>query len=557
MGRFELFRKCSFLFVAGICFFSMIPPKEQQSKKKINVSFEKYNLIIITAILIVGALVRFYKLAELPIGFHVDEAAMAYDALCIKEYGMDRWLNKNPVYLINYGGGQSALMAYLVSFCYSFLGNGSVWAIRLPTAVMGVLAILVVFLLTKKIADNTTAVLAAFFTAIFPSLIKMSRFALDCYLMYSVVILAIYVLVIAIEKKKIFLFALSGFLWGISLYTYAISYVFVPIFLGVTILYLLYFKKINWSQIITMGIPLGVMAMPLMLMLAINSHIIPYIELNFITIPILPFYRGGEIRLGTVADVVHSIYNLLVFDGWLYNSDKTFNTVYLISIPLVFVGVIKFLINFIKSIKNKTFDKSIIIFSYIISSIVLLIVVSGPCVNKLNVIYPLLAILAAVGMLEIFKKSDILGLAVIGIYMIYFCAFSFSYFVNANPMPLFSDNIEFAVDKVEKICPDKHVYICDNMMDIKYEALALALQVDPHTYVKNKDVQKIGNYQLKIPVYLDENENLCEEINDDCVYVLRKSNMTETFEYIRTKLDENNFIKDSTTYYDIYYKNAN
>ena len=73
----------------------------------------------------------------------------------------------------------------------------------------------------------------------------------------------------------------------------------------------------------------------------------------------------------------------------------------------------------------------------------------------------------------------------------------------------------------------------------------------------NKDVQKIGNYQLKIPVYLDENENLCEEINDDCVYVLRKSNMTETFEYIRTKLDENNFIKDSTTYYDIYYKNAN
>ena len=62
-----------------------------------------------------------YKFGEFPKWIHVDEAGMAYDAYCIANYGVDRYLNSYPVYLQNFGGGQSALACYITVFFILFL----------------------------------------------------------------------------------------------------------------------------------------------------------------------------------------------------------------------------------------------------------------------------------------------------------------------------------------------------------------------------------------------------------------------------------------------------
>ena len=75
----------------------------------------KKEVIIFIIIMIIAIFSRAYKLNSLPVGIHVDEAGMAYDAYCLATNGTDRWLNNFPVYLENFGGGQSALYAYLAA----------------------------------------------------------------------------------------------------------------------------------------------------------------------------------------------------------------------------------------------------------------------------------------------------------------------------------------------------------------------------------------------------------------------------------------------------------
>ena len=77
---------------------------------------EKHRTKILFVILTIAILVRVLFITKAPGGIHEDEAGMAYDAYSIAEYGVDRYLNHFPVYFINFGGGQSALYAYIVAF---------------------------------------------------------------------------------------------------------------------------------------------------------------------------------------------------------------------------------------------------------------------------------------------------------------------------------------------------------------------------------------------------------------------------------------------------------
>ena len=103
----------------------------------------------ITIALILAAIVtHLFKLAALPAGLNVDEAGMAYDAYCLANYKTDRYLNHLPVYLINFGGGQSALYAYITSILIKIMGF-SIFTIRLPAIVLGIFAIIASYFMVK------------------------------------------------------------------------------------------------------------------------------------------------------------------------------------------------------------------------------------------------------------------------------------------------------------------------------------------------------------------------------------------------------------------------
>ena len=278
--------------------------------KKVEEFVEKHSNKIFILICIIFAFTLFYKLGDIPKGLHVDEAGMAYDAMSLVKNGTDRYGNKLPVYLINFGGGQSALYAYLTAILLKIFTVSAV-VIRLPQVILSIIALLLLYKLLKENSGYKLALVIAFIYAISPVNIMRSRWGLDAYLLMSMLVISLYSLVHSINVKKNYMFVISGILFGVTLYTYILSYIIILVLLVVLSIYYLYLKEINFKQLIIFGVPLFILALPLMLMVGYNGKHISKVNLPLGTIPDLWFYRGDEFSKENIKPNSEEIYDIL------------------------------------------------------------------------------------------------------------------------------------------------------------------------------------------------------------------------------------------------------
>lgn len=75
-------------------------------------------LIIFLILLLTTIFTRFNKIDILLNGLHVDEVGMGYDAFCIANYGVDRYLNKFPIYMINFGRWSKCFIYIFICLFY-------------------------------------------------------------------------------------------------------------------------------------------------------------------------------------------------------------------------------------------------------------------------------------------------------------------------------------------------------------------------------------------------------------------------------------------------------
>ena len=153
-------------------------------KEQIKDFLKKYSEHIVIFTLIILILVsRIYKFGEYPIAIGVDEAGAAYESYNIANYGVDRYLNTMPLYLVNFGGGQSVLYAYSNALLIKILGNDNIFISRLPALIFFLMAIFISYKLVSKMQNKKIAYLFAFFIIICPWEIMQSRYGLDCNLL--------------------------------------------------------------------------------------------------------------------------------------------------------------------------------------------------------------------------------------------------------------------------------------------------------------------------------------------------------------------------------------
>jgi len=172
----------------------------------------KEELLILICMVILVFFLVFFRISEIPPP-HSDELDHGWWVISILRSGVWKYI-LDPFLSHPYSG---PIFHYTLIPSLYFLGN-SIYALRFPTSVFGILLWLFTYLFTKKFYDRRTAFLASFILVLLPPYFTYSRMALECILLPFFLILSLYLLVKYEEKghkKFLYIFALvCGF--GIS-----------------------------------------------------------------------------------------------------------------------------------------------------------------------------------------------------------------------------------------------------------------------------------------------------------------------------------------------------
>ena len=293
------------------------------------------------AVLLLGILLRLVRFGSVPAGFHVDELGSAYDSWCLAHYGTDRYGISYPVYFINFGGGQNALYDYLCMLCIRILGYHAV-SIRLPalfaSALLGIFGTLSARLMWPKKAAAAGILFAALY-AFSPYCFMVSRFGLESHQMAGWSALFLYCLLRAAGKGSIRSYVLAGVTAGLVLYTYAISYLVLPVFLIAALVVLRRNCQISFRHVCGLAVPLALLAFPLILEQYVNYRGLGDIRLGIFTVTQLQSYRAGEFTLTNIPENLFlTLKSSLAYDWLDYNTSSRFWTFYPISLPFALVG---------------------------------------------------------------------------------------------------------------------------------------------------------------------------------------------------------------------------
>lgn len=441
---------------------------------------------------------RFWHVTSIPKGMHIDEIGMAYDAWSLSQYGFDRYLKSWPVYLNNFGSGQSSLYCYLCAGLFRLFGYHMI-LVRLPGIFSSFLLLIFGVLLADKIFYNNRMLsyLVGALLVVCPYFIMASRFGLDCNLMLGFSTMFLYFFTCAIEREQHCWYFLAGISGGIVLYTYAISYIVLPIYLLLSLLYIIRMGKFRFSHWFIMMLPMGILAFPLVLVQIINIFELPEMTLGCFTIIRLYPYRGSEISIPELGKLLHTLKSIFIGDDLNYNSIPGFANLYLITPPLFCLGIAHSIGMVIKSVRNK--ERKIITFPllWFICMLSVGAMIEAGC-NRINGIFYTVILLTVNGVYvlcrALMKYTIIIVTGFLTLYCVCFLSFGkYYYFGNYcaehYPLDYFQITVSEAIDYLNKNpqYQNKGTHMAQPGICFALSSLLSPVEIEP--------VEEIGVYQ--------------------------------------------------------------
>lgn len=179
-------------------------------------------------ILILATVLHLLWLDKVPPALNWDEVSMGYTAYSISETGMDEWGERLPLLFRSYGEWKSAVYIYLLVPFIKILGL-NVWAVRLPSALTGIMAVYLTYLIGKKIYSEKVGLWSAFFLAISPWHLLLSRPAFEANVSLTLILTGIYFFLRSSTIVHWPSTILSAIFFGLAPHTYNSAKVVVPL----------------------------------------------------------------------------------------------------------------------------------------------------------------------------------------------------------------------------------------------------------------------------------------------------------------------------------------
>ena len=198
--------------------------------------------LIITGIVLLAAVLRFYQLGTNPPSLDWDEVSLSYNAYSLIRNGTDEYGNAFPLLSIRSFNDYKPPM-YVYALVPSLLIFGKTdFAVRFPSALAGILTVLFTYLLVKELfKDKKLATIAALLLTISPWHLQFSRIAFEANLALFFFVTGMFFLVKSFTKP-IFV-PISAAAFGIAIFSYHSLRVVIPLLVLVILI-----PRINWLK---------------------------------------------------------------------------------------------------------------------------------------------------------------------------------------------------------------------------------------------------------------------------------------------------------------------
>lgn len=417
---------------------------------------KKIKIVLLAVILVLGATLRLCELGVTPSSINWDEASLGYNAYSIFETGKDEYGKTLPVVLRSFNDYKPALYAYLITPFYKIFGLNE-FAVRLPSAIFGILTLLSVYFLTRKLfKKESIALLTTFLLAISPWHIQFSRIAFEANVGLALNVFAATFFLYGLKKHWMLIFA--AIFAGLSVHAYQSDRVFAPLFvLGMIIIYLKPLMIIP-KKYLALSISAGIIiVLPLIVFMLTDSNALLRAKGTSIFSDNMALLQDNAQRnkfniesgnrLGEALDNRRTVYVKTIIDGylshyspnWLLKGDLArhhapeMGLIYIWEFPFILIGI--YILLFSKFNKK---TKYFIFFWFLLAPIPASITTGVPhAVRTLNFlptwqIFTALGLITAYGVVSSIRYSvfSIKLKHLIFIFYILFFIFNFLYYLN-------------------------------------------------------------------------------------------------------------------------------
>lgn len=231
-----------------------------------NILKNKFLILII----LVASVLRLFGLNDHMPALYGDEIAIGYNAYSILKTGADEFGRFMPLQFESWGDQKNPVYIYAVTIVQFFVGPTAA-AVRFPSALAGILAVYLTYLLVKKLKmSDPVALCSAFLLAVAPWHLHISRGGYEANLALTLGLASVVAFLTWFETKK-----RKDLFWSViylvlSTYTYYTTKMFAPMLLALVWLWgwqlnekKLYLKNfvIYWLTALILAVPVIYLAL--------------------------------------------------------------------------------------------------------------------------------------------------------------------------------------------------------------------------------------------------------------------------------------------------------
>jgi 4-amino-4-deoxy-L-arabinose transferase-like glycosyltransferase len=507
--------------------------------------------IIFIIIFLIGLFLRIIYLEKIPPGLYIDHVTKAYDAYSILKSGKNVYGEKFPLFFDTGLDRREPIFIYTISF-FIFLFGLSKISVSLAAVFYGTMTILATYLFVKSTFGEKEALISSFLIAVSPWNFVLSRNVFRVISLPFFLVMGLYFWRISDFKNKKYI-ALSGIFFGLVLYTYTTSRLFLPLIL--ISLFVIDFKKIikRKKSIIVFILSFLITSLPFIYYFTLNYN---ELQKRFNSISIFNKEFIEKNKSLSNKDIIllycetflknylkHFSFNFLFLHGDSNHrhSVPNFGQLHIFEFPLLLIGIIICLIR-----KNNYYK--FLIFWLIIYPIPSSLTNEGiPHALRSYNGFPVFEIISSLGFVfiidEIYKRKMTFLILLIFIVIVFFCYKFFAYYFQRYSIETYyyydkylGEAIQYGI-KLENNY-DKIILDTDVMGQEYY--VAFYKKLDPNLFRESK---------IKTTKFCLINE--CEQLeNKKVLLITDKEKNVKNFNLINKLQIENN--KTVFYFYEIY-----